>query len=85
MGGSQPGWIQGDRPPDVEENPESRYCQRLGGQVRLCAFQIHSRKTRITQARAPRLHPPPSQCYVDVKRSDSEKGVVEHIGPHYVR
>ena len=27
-------WNQGDRPPVAEENPGSRYLQRLGGQVR---------------------------------------------------
>ena len=45
MGGNHSGWIQGDRTPDVEENPGSQYHQRLGGQVRL---QIQSHKTRIT-------------------------------------
>ena len=32
-GGSHPGWNQGDRPPDAEENLGSRYRQSLEGQV----------------------------------------------------
>ena len=40
-----------DRPPNPEENPESQYRQRLGGQARKRA---HSHKTRMTRARAPR-------------------------------
>ena len=33
-GDSHPGWNQGDKPPDEEENPGRKYRQRLGGQVR---------------------------------------------------
>ena len=59
-----------DRPPDAEENPGSRYRQRLGGQARP---RVHSRyihvKQELTRAQArepptikPRL-PPPNLFY----------------------
>ena len=38
-----------DRPPDAEENPGSRYHQKLGGQETAGGFQIHSRKTKIAR------------------------------------
>ena len=34
MGAIHPGWNQGDKLPDAEENPGSWYHQRLGGQAR---------------------------------------------------
>ena len=39
QGGTVEPWNQGGGPPDVEENPENQYRQRLGD-------KIHSRKTR---------------------------------------
>ena len=36
--GSHPGWKQGDRPPDVEDNPGSQYPQKV---------ERHARRGRI--------------------------------------
>ena len=47
MGGSHPGWNLEDRPPDAVLSKVGRTSETVG------AFQIHSRKTRITRARAP--------------------------------
>ena len=66
MGGSHPGWKQGDRPPDAEENPGSWYRQKLGGQARPRAYsryihvkeEYHKRGPPDPPAIEPRLHPP---------------------------
>ena len=42
-GGSHPGWNEGDRLPDAEENPGSRYRQRLVGQGRLMVYSTYIR------------------------------------------
>ena len=44
--GSHPGWNHGNRPPEVEENPGSMYCQMLRRQARPLA---HSRYIRGKQ------------------------------------
>ena len=43
---SHPGWNQGERPPDAENHPGSRYHQKLGGQGRPWA---HSRYIHVKQ------------------------------------
>ena len=63
-GGSHPGWNKGDRPPSAEEKHLTRGIDNLtwrrtresvsskAGKTSetACAFQVHSRKTRITRA-----------------------------------
>ena len=46
------GGTRGDRPPDAEENPGSRYCQRLEGQTIPRAYSRYI-YVKLTPARDP--------------------------------
>ena len=64
------GWNQGDRPDDAGKNPGSRIVKGCKSET-AGDFQIHSRKTRLTRARAPELHQrnPDSPPYIYIRSS----------------